>query len=186
MNVYDFDHTIYDGDSSVDFFIFVLREKPYLIVLLPIQIWGMILYLLRFYSKERMKEMFFIFIRYIPLREMVLRFWDRNHSKINLWYLQQKQNSDVIISASPEFLLEPLICDHLGVTLIASQIDTITGKYVGKNCFGKEKVIRLCAMYPEVTVLDFYSDNYSDAPLAYIAKNAFLVHNNLITKWGEA
>ena len=114
---------------------------------------------------------------------MVSRFWDCNRIKIKPWYLLQKQNTDIIISASPEFLLKPLVCSYLGVTLIASRINPCTGKYIGKNCFGEEKVIRLYTMYPAATVDNFYSDSYTDIPLARIAKNAFFVHNNSITKW---
>jgi len=185
MNVYDFDHTIYDGDSSVDFYLFVLCRRPYIIVFLPLQICGMALFLFGIFSKERMKEAFFVFIRYIPLQETVSRFWDRNRKKIKSWYLQQKQDSDVIVSASPEFLLEPLVCRFLGVALIASRIDANTGKYIGKNCFGGEKVTRFLAAYPTAVVDDFYSDSYSDEPLARIANNAFLVRKNKITEWGE-
>jgi len=186
MNVYDFDHTIYDGDSSVDFYRFVLCHRPYLIIFLPFQICGMALFLLGIYSKERMKEAFFIFIRYVSLQKMVSRFWKCNRRKIKSWYLQQKQDSDVIISASPEFLLEPLVRGYLGVALIASRIDANTGKYIGKNCFGEEKVTRLYTMYPSAVVVNFYSDSYSDEPLARIAKNAFLIRNNIIIRWKEA
>jgi len=183
MNVYDFDHTIYDGDSSVDFYFFVLSSKPYLIFLLPLQIWGMTLYLFGIYSKEDMKEYFFTFIRYIPVKKTVLSFWDKNNKKIKSWYIRQKQDTDVIISASPEFLLKPLVCDYLGVTLIASRLDESTGKYIGTNCFGEEKVVRLFAIYPAAIVDNFYSDSHVDTPLALIAKNAFLVHDNTIIKW---
>jgi len=183
MNVYDFDHTIYDGDSSVDFYLFVLCRKPHLIIFLPFQIFGMTLFMLRIYSKERMKEAFFVFIRYIPLQKMVSCFWDTNRRKINSWYLRQKQDSDVIISASPDFLLEPLVCGYLGVALIASRIDPNTGKYIGKNCFGGEKVARLYAKYPAAAVDNFYGDSRTDASLARIARNAFLVRGNTIAEW---
>jgi len=183
MNVYDFDHTVYDGDSSVDFYRFVLRRSPRLIIFLPFQVWGITLFLFGIYSKERMKEAFFVFIRFIPVQETVRCFWDHNRKKIKLWYLSQKNDSDVIISASPEFLLEPLVCGYLGVTLIASRIDPCTGKYIGKNCFGEEKVARLYVMYPSVVIATFYSDSYSDEPLANMAKNAFFVHNDNITRW---
>jgi len=186
VNVYDFDHTVYDGDSSVDFYRFVLCCRPHLIVLLPFQVWGMILFYISIYSKERMKEIFFVFIRYIPMQKMVSRFWERNRRKIKTWYLQQKLDSDVIISASPEFLLEPVVCGFLGVALIASRIDTCTGKYIGKNCFGEEKVIRLFAMYPDGVIENFYSDNHADTPLAHMAKNAFCVQKNYFTRWNNA
>jgi phosphatidylglycerophosphatase C len=183
MNVYDFDRTIYNGDSSVDFYIFVLCKKPYLIVFLPLQVWGMALYLIGIYSKENMKEMFFIFVRFISVQKMVLCFWDKNRKKIKSWYMRQKKDTDVIISASPEFLLAPLVCGFFGVTLIASRLDESTGKYIGKNCFGEEKVVRLYTIYPEVAIDNFYSDSYVDTPLACIAKNAFLVHDNTIIEW---
>jgi phosphatidylglycerophosphatase C len=185
MNVYDFDRTIYNGDSSVDFYIFVLCKKPYLIVLLPFQVWGIVLYLFGIYSKENMKEKFFIFIRFIPVQKMVLRFWDKNRKKIKSWYMRQKQDTDVIISASPEFLLEPLICSYLDITLIASRIDESTGKFIGKNCFGEEKVVRLKTIYPSAVVDNFYSDCHIDMPLARISKNTFWVHGNTITEWNK-
>ena len=183
MNIYDFDHTIYNGDSSVDFWLFALCRKPYLVVFLPLQIYGTALFLLGIYSKERMKEAFFIFIRHVPLDKMTANFWERNRSKIKPWYLRQKQDSDVIISASPAFLLEPVVCGYLGVALIASRIDTNTGKYIGKNCFGKEKITRLYEIYPDCIIESFYSDSYTDTALARLAKKAFFVRKATVTEW---
>jgi putative flippase GtrA len=185
MNVYDFDHTIYNGDSSVDFYLFVLCRKPYLIVLLPFLLLGTILYLFGIYSKELMKETFFIFVRFIPVKETVLCFWDKKRKKIKSWYMQQKQDSDVIISASPEFLLEPLVRGYLGVNLIASRVDQNTGKYIGKNCFGEEKVTRLHEAYPGCIIDNFYSDSLSDAPLAQKAGQSFIVKGQKIIPWIE-
>jgi len=185
MNVYDFDHTIYDGDSSIGFYWFALCRRPHLIIFLPFQVWGMTLFLFGIYSKERMKEAFFVFIRYIPVQETVCRFWDHNRKKIKSWYLSQKDDSDVIISASPEFLLEPLVCGYLGVALIASRIDTSTGKYTGKNCFGEEKVTRLYKMYPDCIIENFYSDSLSDAPLAEKAQQSFIVKGQNIVPWDK-
>jgi len=185
MNIYDFDRTIYDGDSSVDFYLFVLCRKPHFIIFLPFQIWGMTLFLFGIYSKERMKEAFFIFIRYIPVQKTVRCFWDHNRKKIKSWYLSQKQDTDVIISASPEFLLEPLVCDYLGAALIASRIDTDNGKYIGKNCFGEEKVVRLYAAYPNDIIENFYSDSLSDTPLAQKARQSFIVKGQNIVPWDK-
>ena len=183
MNVYDFDHTIYDGDSSVDFYRFVLCRRPYLIVLLPFQVFGMTLFLFGIFSKERMKESFFIFIHYIPLQKMVFSFWEINRGKIKSWYLRQKQDSDAIVSASPEFLLEPLVCRYLGVTLIASRIDPGTCKFIGKNCLGGEKVTRLYAAYPNGIIENFYSDSLSDVPLAEKAQQSFIIKGHNIVPW---
>ena len=37
IDVYDFDGTIYDGDSTVDFWLYCLRRKPSLLRFLPHQ-----------------------------------------------------------------------------------------------------------------------------------------------------
>ena len=37
MNVYDFDGTIYDGDSTVDFFLHALKRNPSVLLHLPKQ-----------------------------------------------------------------------------------------------------------------------------------------------------
>lgn len=35
MNVYDFDNTIYDGESVIDFYLYALKKQPGLISVLP-------------------------------------------------------------------------------------------------------------------------------------------------------
>jgi phosphoserine phosphatase len=182
MNVYDFDHTIYRGDSSLDFFFFVLRKRPYVALLMPLQIWGILLYLFRQISKETMKEYFFRFIRFIPVEVMVEQFWKKNVRKIKPWYIRQKQDKDVIISASPDFLLEPAVKAYLNCTVIASKIDPKTGVYNGKNCYGEEKTRRFRALYADEKIDNFFSDDYADMPLMRIAEHAFLVKKEAIIK----
>jgi len=183
MNVYDFDGTVYDGDSSVDFYLYVLCRRPYLVVFLPLQVWGAALYILGFRSKENMKETFFVFTRFINIKKTVLSFWAKNRRKIKQWYTRQKRDDDVIVSASPEFLLEPVVRGYLGVNLIASRIDQNTGKYIGKNCHGEEKVRRLYETYPDRIIDNFYSDSLSDAPLAERAGQSFIVKGRRIAPW---
>ena len=97
--------------------------------------------------------------------------------------MEQKKTDDVIISASPEFLLSP-VCKKLGLKyLIASRVDKNTGKYNGINCHGKEKVRRFYEEFGETDVEEFYSDSYSDTPMAEIANKAFMVKKDEITPW---
>lgn len=44
MNVYDFDGTIYNGDSTIDFFLYALKRNPSVLRYLPKQVWGFVLY----------------------------------------------------------------------------------------------------------------------------------------------
>lgn len=183
VNVYDFDGTIYDGDSTVDFFLYVLKRKPALVCYFPRQAWGFLLYKIKRISKTKLKEYFFSFLSGVDAEKLIEDFWDQNHQKIYQWYLDQQQPEDIIISASPEFLLNP-ICQKMGIQhLIASRVDVHSGKLFGENCRGKEKVLRLAAEYHVNHIDSFYSDSRSDLPLAKIADNAFLIVNGNITKW---
>lgn len=183
MNVYDFDGTIYDGDSTVDFFLFALKSKPSLIRCIPKQMLGFALYSMKQISKTELKEYFFSFLSLADADRLLVPFWQHNRHKIYDWYLLQQQPDDIVISASPEFLLNP-ICEQLGIgCLIASKVDVHSGKFEGENCREQEKVRRL-AEERQITCIDrFYSDSHSDLPLARIAEHAFLVTHGEISEW---
>lgn len=104
---------------------------------------------------------------------------------IKKWYLEQKQPDDLVISASPQFLLND-ICKRLEISEpIASAVDKNSGKYTGLNCYGEEKVRRFREKFPDKQIDCFYSDSRSDEPMARIARQAFLVSNVKITNWLE-
>ena len=183
MNVYDFDGTIYDGDSTIDFFLFVLKRKPSIIRYIPRQAFGFILYGMKRITKKQLKERFFSFLVSIDANQMAVNFWEKNLHKVFKWYLDQQEKDDIVISASPEFLLRP-ICSKLGIHhLIASKVDVQSGKYEGENCRGEEKVHRLAREYLVTKIDKFYSDSHSDLPLAQIADQAFLIKKGIATPW---
>ena len=183
MNVYDFDKTIYHGDSTVNFYKYCIRKKPSVLKYIPRQLWAFFMYFIKAYDKTTMKEKFYCFLNGIDdIDSLVENFWEKNMFKIKEWYLKCKKDSDVIISASPEFLLK-FPCSKLNINLIASKVDKNTGIYDGKNCFGKEKVLRFREIYKESTIENFYSDSLSDTPLALIAQKAYIVNGNVISEW---
>ena len=53
MNAYDFDNTIYDGESIFDFFIFSLKKDIWLIRFLPIVLFRLIEYKLNLLKIEK-------------------------------------------------------------------------------------------------------------------------------------
>lgn len=183
MNVYDFDKTIYAGDCSVDFYKSCLRRYPKIASLWPSQAKAMRDYKAGRISKTEMKTIFYRYFQYIPnIEAEVLYFWDKHDHRIKDWYLEQQRADDLIISASPEFLLRP-ICEQLGVAMIASVVDPLTGRNLRENCFGREKVERMKEKYSLEDMEYFYSDSYSDDPLAQFATAAFMVKGNKITDW---
>ena len=185
MNVYDFDKTIYAGDCTIDFYFFCLRKKPSVLFSIPYQIKGFLLYSFGKISKTKFKEYFFSFL--IKLNgltdEYVIEFWSKYERKIKHWYKMQHSQEDLIISASPYFLLEH-ICKKLGMREpIASLVDEKNGKFICVNCYGEEKVKRFQATYPLCKIEAFYSDSKSDRPMAELAKKAYLVKKNKIKQW---
>lgn len=186
MNIYDFDKTIYDGDSTFAFVRYCIKHyKKTLITLIPTG-WAFLLYTVGIYSKTRFKERMYRFLKYVPDIDFALEdFWDKHECNILDYYKKQMRSDDIIISASPEFLLQP-ICRRLGIErLIASRVDKHTGKYTGMNCWGDEKVIRLYDTYGITNCDEFYSDSLSDTPLAEIAEKAYIVCHNTLTPWNE-
>lgn len=186
MNVYDFDKTIYAGDSTLDFYFFSLKKNPMLIRFLPIQIIGFIKYMFGMYSKLQFKEKFYSFLKGIKdVDSMVELFWNENQDKIKDWYLKSKEESDVIISASPEFLLNN-ICRRIGIKhLIASEVNKNTGICEGENCYGEEKVLRFKKYFEKGKIKKFYSDSLSDAPISLMASERYIVNGNNILPWDQ-
>ncbi len=183
MNIYDFDGTLYDGDSTFDFILFSLKKHPALLRFLPTQGWAFILYNAKRIEKTAMKERFYRILTGYDAEALLEEFWDTHQQKIFPWYPGQQEAGDIVISASPEFLLAP-ICGRLGIRhLIASRVNSRTGRYTGQNCWGPEKVIRLKDELGITHCDKFFSDSHSDTPLANIADEAFLVKKGVICPW---
>lgn len=176
INLYDFDNTIYEGDSSTDFFFYSLMKYPIIIKVIPKIIINAIKYKTKYISKTEMKENIFSFLKYIPnIDQHVLDFWNTHECYIKDFYIAKKHDKDIIISASPEFLLNPII-ERLNVLdFMGSRVNKKNGKFKGLNCHGEEKVKRLNAKYKEYTVLESYSDSKSDIPILRLAKKQYIV-----------
>ncbi len=183
MNVYDFDRTIYNGDSTVDFYLFCLKRHKKIALLFPSLVAAYIrYYILKKGNKTQFKEKMYRFLAYCDIDKDIKDFWEIYSKKLKGWYLKQQKDDDVIISASPQFLLAP-IGEKTGFQIIASNVDKISGKYSGENCYYDEKVNRFYKEYPKCIIDEFYSDHYSDEPLANIADKAFIVKGDKITDW---
>ena len=184
MNVYDFDGTIYHGESSRDFFLYCLKRYP--------KVWKFVLptlfygtgYLFRIVKKTKFKEKFLRFVGAVDNVDMAIEdFWNLNFKKVHKWYLEKKQPTDIIITASPSYLIKP-IGKMLGVEkVIGSRVDKQIGIFYGTNCHGEEKVRRFRELYPNAKIEEFYSDMYSDTPLAKIADKAYIVKGEKLKSW---
>lgn len=181
MNLYDFDNTIYHGDSSTDFFFYAAMNYPSIYLNAPKIAWAGIRYKLGMINKTKMKEVIFTFVKKVPdIDKLIKSFWDSHRCYIKEFYLEKDHKNDVIISASPEWLLEPITKELKVKKLIGSLVDKKTGKFTGLNCYGEEKVVRLKKCYKTIKVEEVYSDSKSDIPILKLAKHAFYVKGDEI------
>jgi len=192
MNVYDFDNTIYDGDSTVDFVCFCLKKYPKTRkYFFPIS-FACLQLGLHSVSKDEFKSKLYRFLGTVPdIDKAISDFWDGHEKNVQKWYLDQKKEDDLIITASPEFLLDP-VAKRLGVALIASQVDKYTGRLLGPNNSNEAKVKRFIENYgdgidagaPLAGIIEeFYSDSDNDLPMARLADKAFKVKHGKVAPW---
>lgn len=187
MNVYDFDKTLYKNDSTLDFFKYCAKKRPAVLLVLPRFGVCALAYKLKLMTKTRMKQNFFRFLRRLPdVGAVVDAFWREHRAGLFDWYNEKRRPDDVIISASPEFLLKPVVERDWSAQLIASRVDEKTGVFTGLNCLGEQKLERFREQFGGRAEIDeFYSDSLSDGPLARMAKTAFLVDGETLLPWPE-
>ena len=183
MNVFDFDETIYHGDSTRDFVLFCMKRHPKALLYTPyIGYAALRYYLFHCGNKTQFKEKMYRFLKACDTENDVESFWSTHIDGIKAYYIKMRRDDDLIISASPEFLLKPLE-KKLHFTVIASRVNPADGTTTGENCYHAEKVRRLREQYPDAEIDEFYSDSYSDEPLALLAKKAYIVDGETLIEW---
>lgn len=174
MNVYDFDGTICYKDCTFAFWRYCVKKNPLILLLLPIQFLGMCASLLKLTNKF---DLWWIYLRFINVNDNLIKdFADKHEKHMCDWYLRQKQPTDVIVSASPEFLIKEF-CARLGVAYVASQVDIETGRYYKPSCRGKEKVKQFREQYPNAQVFASYGNAESDQYIMDEGQHAYLIKN---------
>ena len=184
MNVYDWDDTIYRGDSTMGLVFYAYLHRPRTLLSIPRTGICGLLFLLRIMPKRTFKQnLFHMFTLIDDMDDFVEAYTSSHLDHIKDWYLKHQQKDDVVISASPEFLIRSF-CEKTGIqTVMASPVDMHTGIYRGENCHGEEKVRRYRAVFNDTPIEEFYSDSKSDAPLARLAGRAYLVRGDTLQEW---
>ena len=184
-DLYDFDGTIYDGDSGIDIFFFALKKYPKIIRRVPKIIWMALLKLLKIIKMEQFKTCVFSFINDIDdLDKFVDEFWMSHEKKLKSFWLEKKSHSkDIIISASCSFWLTYIAEKYKVHKLIATELDLDNGEIIGKNCHGKEKVRRFYLEFPKGIVDKMYTDSVNDLPLIEEAREGLLVKKDKIISY---
>ena len=187
IDVYDFDGTIYDGDSTVDFTRFCLRRHPSLLLALPRFAWVCLRLAAGRAGLREMKSVLFSeMARRFSLEDEARQFWQqpKTRAKLGAWFETTPRDVPIVIaSASPEFELTHA-AKLLGVGhLIGTQCDMKTGELTGKNCKGAQKIARIREALGEFEVRAMYTDDAkADGPLLAIAKERYIVTHGQVKR----
>lgn len=182
MNVYDFDNTLYDGESTFDFFLFCLKRRPRLLRWLASVLVGLVRYKMRLLSREGLKtlaerNMFGLLHACPDYAELVEQFWNKNISKIKPFYSFVRRADDVVLTASFDFLIEPCM-RRMGIqTYVCSSADLEKGQ-ITRLCFRENKPACLEEVCPGAALHAFYTDSLNDLPLLRRAEKAYLVRGD--------
>ena len=187
MNVYDFDGTIFPKDCSIGFCIWCMNRHPKLwFTFAPKAIRNLIRRKRGKISEYLMQREFFRYLTLIDdFDKQIERYWDKNEKKIAAWYLAQKKDDDLIISASPTCIIGP-IAKRLGVNYMATEYDREFGVFLNNMMYAKEKA-RYILDHGFPMIENFYSDSLADTPLALCAEKAHLVTKkaSVVTDWPD-
>ncbi|MCM1544597.1 MAG: haloacid dehalogenase-like hydrolase [Ruminococcus sp.] len=186
MNVYDFDNTVYDGETLVDFIIYYVFHD--------IKIWRFIPKLLFIWLKDSLHlftveeaveayagflEGYYVHVK--TLDEDTVKFWDKHEKKIKPFYKKIRRDDDVFVTGTTDFIFDEIARRMNIKNYITSAVDRKTGKFT-RLCFLENKVKLFRERYPDAEIENFYTDSMNDKSMMDISKNVYLVKGSKITK----
>ena len=186
MNLYDFDGTIYDGDSGVDFLKYSLKRKPLKVLK---SFFKTFFKFLKYKSGKiefkEVKETMFSYVKNINnLDNFIQKFVKKHKSKIKKFYLDQKRKDDFIVTASLDFYVKPL-CHSVGIKrVVATKYDILKGKIIGNNLKGLEKAMIVEKRFNK-KFAKIYTDSKTDEPLFKYGINVYIVEHDKVSEYTD-
>ena len=185
---FDFDGTITNNDSFIQFLLFT-HGKFGLIARLLLLSPVFLLYKLKLLSDHNSKVLIFSSFyknktfkavnekaRQFSLKTLPTYVKKEALDRIQ-WHIAQ-QHKVVVVSAGFSFILKPW-CDANGLDLIATEIEVVEGRISGRfateNCWGKRKVKRINEEYQlsDYFCIFAYGDSEGDKEMLSIANKPF-------------
>ena len=183
MKVFDFDNTIYKGESSVDFAFYMIRHNKRIIRYIPTILFSLVGYKLCLLKKDKLESIINDFFAGVLDGEtspesFVKAFWEINADKLNPEMLRLIAPDDIIISASPIFLFDG-IRDRLNTDkIVGTEVDFEQKRITWFN-FGDNKVNRYRELYGDQEIDAFYTDSYNDKDMMAIAREVYIVKHGV-------
>jgi HAD superfamily hydrolase (TIGR01490 family) len=191
---FDFDGTITTKDTLLEFIRFAKGKIPFYIGFVLNSPW-LVAYRLNLISNQAAKERILAwFFRHTPLAEFqetcdgfaarMIPGLIRPKALREITSLQDKGFSIVIVSASPENWIRQWT-ESIQASLIATKLETrpgkakqddrLSGRILGRNCHGNEKVRRISEAYnlENYNEIYAYGDTSGDKPMLALAHHAF-------------
>lgn len=179
MKAFDFDNTLYHGESSIDFAVYMIRKNKRIILWLPRIFWNLAKYKLCLVSRDKMEILINRFLRScFTDKNTLLRdtedFWSRNKKKLDRKMVGRIKKDDMIITAGPSFLFEAIKTELGTENMICSEID-LDNKCVRYLNFSDNKARRFRELFSRRRIDCFFTDSYNDKAMMDISDRVFLV-----------
>ncbi len=185
---FDFDGTITKKDSLIDFIRFAVGDIKFFFgfaFLIPM----LILFKLKIINNNRAKEIllgyFFKGCNEAKFIELANSYSLNNINKIlrpqaleRINWHKKQDHRIVVVTASIDHWIRPW-CEQNNLDLIATKLEIknglISGKYLGKNCYGIEKVNRIKELYDlsKYDKIYAYGDSKGDKEMLALADERF-------------
>lgn len=196
LAIFDIDFTLTSRETLLEFYKFMIRNRPKLLRKVPYSLYAGVLYILKRTDLKAAKSAFLSLIDEIEETDLNLLIKDFYKNVIsNILYkdsiemikkLKAEGYKIILISASSEFYLNEFYnikeVDKVIGTIYEFGKDKKRGKIIGENCKGEEKVKRLMEyIKTEKVEVDFtesymFSDSMSDAPLFRLVGHPYLIN----------
>ena len=196
LAIFDVDFTLTKRETLMEFYMFMMKRDPKLIIHLPRSLGSTMLYMLKIFDSQKAKEYFISFVDGIEearMQQLVKEFYEERLSKIlykdaidMIKKLKGEGYKIYLISASAEFYLNELYNIKEVDKIIGTRFKCDNGIHKrnieGCNCKGEEKVKRLREVLEKENIqVDFkesymFSDSLADLPLLNLVGKPYLIN----------
>ncbi|MBQ9921285.1 MAG: HAD family hydrolase [Clostridia bacterium] len=184
MRVLDFDNTIYDGESVLDFYLFSIKYNPRVLKYCFIVMYHTIMYKFGKTTMETLEKVIRKhasgYLSSFDNIDLVTNdFWDKYMKKIKPWYTPKKD--DIIITASFNITMDELFRRLELTESLCSMFNrnTMQAEYIN---FSANKPLKFREKFGNTEIDEFYTDSKFDIPMIEMSKKAYLVKKNNITQ----
>ena len=186
MKAFDFDNTLYRGESSLDFSLYMIRTNKKILLYLPVILTNTVKYKLCLVDREGLGDAINKYMKILirskrEILHLVEEFWKTHADQLDADMLKRVGPDDLIITAGPGFLLDE-IRHRLGTqNIISSEVDLDKREITHFN-FKENKVRRFRELYGDARIRSFYTDSYNDQAVMDISDMVFLVKKGKIKR----